>query len=98
MDLLSIGYVLAIYQPCTRMRILTSVITQLSLNPYATALDDVKSRLLAAVSDTEVDRSLLERFRDWTVSTVQSGPSAAVAGATLHPGTEAWRRWIGSTT
>ena len=36
---------------------------------------------LAAISDHGVDRTALERFRDWTVSTVQAGATSAAVAA-----------------
>lgn len=36
---------------------------------------------LAAIGDNDVDRSALERFRDWTVSTVRAGATSAAVAA-----------------
>jgi hypothetical protein len=51
------------------------------LVPGAGGIDGELETALAAAADGAVDRSVLRRFADWVVSTVQAGATAAVVPA-----------------
>jgi hypothetical protein len=61
------------------LRVMITGITEIvrALVPDAPDADQQEQLALAAVSDQHVDRSALQRFRDWTVSTVRAGATGA---------------------
>jgi len=65
------------------LRLLITGIAEIvrALVPDVADADAQEQAALAAVSDTEVDRSVLERFRNWTVSTVRAGATGAAVAA-----------------
>jgi hypothetical protein len=65
------------------LRLLITGITEIvrALVPDAVDADLHEEAALAAVSDTKVDKSALERFRDWTISTVRAGATTAAVAA-----------------
>lgn len=52
-----------------------------ALVPDVADADAQEQAALAAVTDTAIDRSALERFRNWTVSTVRAGATSAAVAA-----------------
>ena len=65
------------------LRLLITGIAEIvrALVPDVADADAQEQAALAAVSDTKVDRSALERFRNWTVSTVRAGATGAAVAA-----------------
>lgn len=65
------------------LRLLITGIAEIvrALVPEIGDTDTEEQAALAAVSETEVDRSALERFHNWTVSTVRAGAKRAAVAA-----------------
>lgn len=65
------------------LRLLITGIAEIvrALVPAAADADAQEKAAIAAVADTSVDKSALQRFRDWAVSTVRAGATNAAVAA-----------------
>ena len=65
------------------LRLLITGIAEIvrALVPAVADADAQEKAAIAAVADTSVDKSALQRFRDWAVSTVRAGATNAAVAA-----------------